>query len=229
MDMVSKWPDWEAESSPTLADLRILPIVALAFAAVRFGLDKLIFEVRSSFTLCLEFSLLDWELRLCICGGQNLGRRVIAGYTESSKASPEVKEKQLVKFKESSWKCVYYLTAEIFALAVSCHEPWFTDTKYFWTGPGDLQWPDQMIKYARSSSCMFCWDWWCINWLKKKVRYILMSISLFVHFHAGSSWRLCMDLRAGSTCTVSSRSYFGRHGVQILLSACHTMLSRWHW
>lgn len=40
-----RWPDWEAESLPAVSDLVVLPFVALAFAAVRFCLDKLIFEV----------------------------------------------------------------------------------------------------------------------------------------------------------------------------------------
>lgn len=40
-----RWPDWEAESLPTISDLRVLPFFALVFAAVRFCLDELIFEV----------------------------------------------------------------------------------------------------------------------------------------------------------------------------------------
>ena len=46
---------------------------------------------------------------------------------------------------------------------------------------------------------------------------------------AGSSWRVCMDSLAVSTYTASLHSYFGRHGDQILVSACHTMLQRWCW
>jgi len=54
--------------------------------------------------------------------------------------------KKINKFKESAWKCVYFLSAEIFALSVTYDEPWFTDTKYFWVGPGNQRWPDQKIK-----------------------------------------------------------------------------------
>ena len=54
--------------------------------------------------------------------------------------------KKVNKFKESAWKCVYFLCAEILALYVSYDEPWFTNTKYFWVGPGDQVWPDQKLK-----------------------------------------------------------------------------------
>lgn len=80
---------------------------------------------------------------------QPLGRRFITGYTASLKipsAEIEANRKKLVKFKESSWKGVYFLTAEILALLVTYDEPWFTETKYFWIGPGDRRWPDQLIK-----------------------------------------------------------------------------------
>ena len=80
---------------------------------------------------------------------QNLGRRSIVGYTTSLNISSDDiidNRKKLVKFKESSWKGVYFLTAEILALLVTHGEPWFTDTKYFWIGPGDQRWPDQLIK-----------------------------------------------------------------------------------
>ncbi len=56
------------------------------------------------------------------------------------------KKKKVNKFKESAWKCVYYLSAELMALSVSYDEPWFTNTKKFWVGPGDQVWPDQKTK-----------------------------------------------------------------------------------
>lgn len=40
-----RWPDWEAESVPTISDLAVLPLFALVFSAARFCLDKVIFEV----------------------------------------------------------------------------------------------------------------------------------------------------------------------------------------
>uniref|UniRef100_A0A2N9GSQ9 TLC domain-containing protein n=1 Tax=Fagus sylvatica TaxID=28930 RepID=A0A2N9GSQ9_FAGSY len=45
--------------------------------------------------------------------------------------------KKMRKFKESAWKCIYYLSAEIFALSVTFNEAWFTNTIYFWVGPGN--------------------------------------------------------------------------------------------
>lgn len=56
------------------------------------------------------------------------------------------RRKKIRKFKESAWKCVYFLSAEIFALSVTYNEPWFTDTRNFWVGPGNQIWPDQKIK-----------------------------------------------------------------------------------
>lgn len=52
-----------------------------------------------------------------------------------------IRKKKIQKFKESAWKFVYFLSAEIFALSVSYNEPWFTNTKYFWIGPGNQMWP----------------------------------------------------------------------------------------
>lgn len=54
--------------------------------------------------------------------------------------------KRIRKFKESAWKCIYYLSAEVLALSVTYDEPWFTNTRYFWVGPGNQFWPDQKIK-----------------------------------------------------------------------------------
>lgn len=54
--------------------------------------------------------------------------------------------KKMRKFKESAWKFIYYLTAEIFSLSVTYNEPWFTKTICFWVGPGNQVWPDQKIK-----------------------------------------------------------------------------------
>lgn len=58
----------------------------------------------------------------------------------------EVGKKKMRKFKESAWKCIYFLSAELMALYVTYNEPWFTNTKYFWVGPGHQVWPDQKIK-----------------------------------------------------------------------------------
>lgn len=87
---------------------------------------------------------LDWVFLL-----QKVGRRLIFG-KEMLVAENETAErkKKIQKFKESAWKCVYFLSAEILALAVTCNEPWFTNTKYFWQGPGNKTWPDHKYKYV---------------------------------------------------------------------------------
>jgi len=56
------------------------------------------------------------------------------------------RRKKIRKFKESAWKCIYYLSAELLALYVTHNEPWFANTRYFWVGPGHQVWPDQKIK-----------------------------------------------------------------------------------
>ncbi|KEH27916.1 LAG1 longevity assurance-like protein [Medicago truncatula] len=65
------------------------------------------------------------------------------------------RRKKIRKFKESAWKCVYFLSAEIFAISVTYDEPWFTDTKYFWVGPGNQIWPDQKIKLKLKGLYMY--------------------------------------------------------------------------
>ncbi|KAJ7299127.1 hypothetical protein O6H91_Y300800 [Diphasiastrum complanatum] len=127
-----EWPDWEAESYPTLEDLAIMaPVFAALFPTIRFLLDRFCFEI--------------------------VGRRLFQKKHEAStkKLIDDDKielEKKLVKFKESGWKCVYYLSAEVFALLITYEEPWFWDTKYFWKGPGEQVWPDQKVKFARIGS-----------------------------------------------------------------------------
>lgn len=65
------------------------------------------------------------------------------------------RNKRIRKFKESAWKCVYYLSAEILALAVTYNEPWFTNTNNFWLGPGDQRWPDQKMKLKLKGLYMY--------------------------------------------------------------------------
>ncbi|KAJ8440934.1 hypothetical protein Cgig2_022790 [Carnegiea gigantea] len=77
---------------------------------------------------------------------QKIGRRLVFGKNRQLKdIDSDEKKKTLRKFKESAWKCVYFLSAEILALSVTYNEPWFTNTKYFWVGPGDQVWPDQKM------------------------------------------------------------------------------------
>lgn len=77
---------------------------------------------------------------------QKIGKRLIFGKNYQLNDDDVDAKKKVRKFKESAWKCVYYLSAEILALSVTYNEPWFTNTKYFWVGPGDQVWPDQKVK-----------------------------------------------------------------------------------
>lgn len=78
---------------------------------------------------------------------QKVGRRLIFGNElQMLKVDDGERRKKIGKFKESAWKCVYFLSAEVLALSVTYDEPWFKNTRYFWVGPGDQVWPDQKIK-----------------------------------------------------------------------------------
>ncbi|KAF2312774.1 hypothetical protein GH714_040006 [Hevea brasiliensis] len=65
------------------------------------------------------------------------------------------RKKKIRKFKESAWKCVYFLSGEILALTVTYNEPWFTNTKCFWVGPGSQVWPDQKMKLKLKALYMY--------------------------------------------------------------------------
>lgn len=122
--------DWEGESYPRLKDFLVLPFFICFFPTVRFFLDRFVFE--------------------------KLGRRLIFGKGRRlAKIETPEQEKKIHKFKESAWKCVYFLSAEIFALVVTYNEPWFTETIYFWKGPGDQAWPEQMCKLKLKALYMY--------------------------------------------------------------------------
>ncbi|KAH8942074.1 hypothetical protein BDL97_14G079200 [Sphagnum fallax] len=118
------WPDWEQESYPEFRDLALIPVFAVLFPTARFFLDKFIFEPVG---------------RSCINGQDG---NVKKGAFKSHHGA----QVRLTKFKESAWKCVYYFSAEVFALAITYNEPWFTDSKHFWLGPGEQRWPNQMTR-----------------------------------------------------------------------------------
>ncbi|XP_031257281.1 LAG1 longevity assurance homolog 3-like [Pistacia vera] len=87
---------------------------------------------------------------------QNLGKRLIFGKGHTKlDFGTNIRRKKLNKFKESAWKCVYFLSAELLVIYVSYDEPWFTDTKYFWVGPRDQVWPDQKIKLKLKGLYMY--------------------------------------------------------------------------
>ncbi|GLT66437.1 hypothetical protein SLA2020_388020 [Shorea laevis] len=122
--------DWHQESYPAYEDFIILPFFALFFPSVRFFLDRFIF--------------------------QKLASRLIFGKgDEMLDVETSERRKKIRKFKESAWKCIYFLSAELLALYVTYNEPWFTNTRYFWVGPGDQVWPDQQIKLKLKGLYMF--------------------------------------------------------------------------
>ena len=88
---------------------------------------------------------------------QSVARRLVfgKGTEEIDFHTDNDRRKKIRKFKESAWKCVYFLSAEIFALLVTYDEPWFTNTKYFWVGPGNQIWPDQKIKLKLKGLYMY--------------------------------------------------------------------------
>ncbi|CAM8884318.1 unnamed protein product [Rhodiola kirilowii] len=120
--------DWQHESSPTYEDFAALPLFALFFLTVRFFLDRFLFEKLGSWLIFHE------------------------GDREFDASD---RKKKLRKFKESAWKCIYYLSAETLALSVTYNEPWFTNTVNFWIGPGDQVWPDQNIKLKLKGLYMY--------------------------------------------------------------------------
>ncbi|GFZ21503.1 LAG1 longevity assurance-like protein [Actinidia rufa] len=122
--------DWEQESYPEYKDFALLPCFALFFPSVRFFLDRFVFE--------------------------KLGRRLIFAKGQQTLAvETDDRRKKIRKFKESAWKCVYFLSAEFLVLYVTCDEPWIVNTKFFWTGPGNQAWPDQKIKLKLKGVYMY--------------------------------------------------------------------------
>ncbi|XP_052186231.1 ASC1-like protein [Diospyros lotus] len=122
--------DWEHESYPEYRDFAVLPLFALFFPTVRFFLDRFVFE--------------------------KLGRQLIFGKGKQKLAvETDDRRKRIRKFKESAWKCVYFLSAEILALSVTYREAWFTDTRSFWLGPGNQAWPDQKTKLKLKGLYMY--------------------------------------------------------------------------
>ncbi|KAL2559132.1 LAG1 longevity assurance-like protein 3 [Forsythia ovata] len=122
--------DWEQESYPEYEDFIMLPYFAAFFPVIRFFLDRFVFE--------------------------KLARRFIFGKKmQVIENETDERRKKIRKFKESAWKFVYFLSAEILALVVTYNEPWFTNTKYFWVGPGIQVWPDQKYKLKLKGLYMY--------------------------------------------------------------------------
>nr|BAG90273.1 unnamed protein product [Oryza sativa Japonica Group] len=77
---------------------------------------------------------------------QLLARRLVLGKGYDKLAETDESRKKINKFKESAWKFVYFLSAELLSLSVTYNEPWFKNTRNFWVGPGEQIWPDQKTK-----------------------------------------------------------------------------------
>ncbi|XXG72834.1 hypothetical protein AAC387_Pa07g1844 [Persea americana] len=121
--------DWKEESDPLFEDFAVVPLLALFFPTVRFFLDRFVFE--------------------------KLAKRCILGRGHY-KLDVDIEERRKVKkFKESAWKLVYFLSAEILALSVTYDEPWLRNTKCFWVGPGEQVWPDQKTKLKLKGLYMY--------------------------------------------------------------------------
>uniref|UniRef100_A0A453KQ83 TLC domain-containing protein n=1 Tax=Aegilops tauschii subsp. strangulata TaxID=200361 RepID=A0A453KQ83_AEGTS len=84
-----------------------------------------------------------------------LARRLIFGKGYDKLAETDERRKKINKFKESAWKFVYFLSAEVLSLSVTYNEPWFTNTRYFWVGPGEQLWPDQKMKLKLKAVYMY--------------------------------------------------------------------------
>ncbi|KAL7607633.1 hypothetical protein Lser_V15G15261 [Lactuca serriola] len=122
--------DFEHESYPTYEDFTILPAFAIFFPTFRYFLDIYVFE--------------------------GIGRQLIFGKEHQKlDVDTEERKKKIRKFKESAWKCAYYLSAEILALIVTHNEPWFTNTINFWIGPNNQRWPDQKAKLKLKGLYMY--------------------------------------------------------------------------
>ncbi|RVX06241.1 LAG1 longevity assurance-like 3 [Vitis vinifera] len=118
---------------------------------------------------------LSWYLKL--------GRILIFGKGgQQLDVGVDEKRKKLRKFKESAWKCVYYLSAELLALSVTYDEPWFTNTKYFWVGPGNQVWPDQQINCALNSSAYEV----CLAEVQLVAWHVLNTITMRIFARVGS-------------------------------------------
>ncbi|KAK1617727.1 hypothetical protein QYE76_023244 [Lolium multiflorum] len=122
--------DWEREAYPAYDDFLALPLFALFFPTARFLLDRFVFE--------------------------RVARKLMFGNAhEKPDHKAEQTKKRIRKFKESAWKCIYFLSGEVLSLLVTYNEPWFTNTKYFWVGPGEQVWPDQKTKLKLKAVYMY--------------------------------------------------------------------------
>ncbi|KAL4324278.1 hypothetical protein GQ457_11G027710 [Hibiscus cannabinus] len=199
---------WESESYPQLTDFVFLPFFALFFPAVRLLLDKFVFE--------------------------NLARRLVLGKAHTLQdVQNHDNRKKLNKFKESAWKCVYFFSSELLSLYVSYGEPWFTNTKYFWEGPGEQVWPDQKIKlklkayytyaggfYTYSLFALIFWETRRSDFLVSMVHHIatIILIVLSYTFRFARVGSVTLALHEGSDVFLETAKMSKYSGVEWLAS-----------
>lgn len=203
---ISGWINLETESYPVAQDLLFLPLFAFLFPSVRLFLDRYVFE--------------------------GLAKRLTFGKGHSQlNFKTHENRKKINKFKESAWKCVYFLSAELLALCVTYNEPWFTSTKYFWEGPGDQIWPEQKIKsklkglylysggfYIYSSFALVFWetrrsDFW-VSMAHHVATVILIFLSYILRFARVGSVILALHEGSDVLLEVAKMSkYSGYEGI----------------
>lgn len=105
-------------------------VLVLFFPTVRFFLDRFVFE--------------------------KIARRLIFGKGhEKLDVETDDRRKRINKFKESAWKCIYFVSGEFLSLSVTYDEPWFKNTRYYWVGPGNQVWPNQKMKFKLKAVYMY--------------------------------------------------------------------------
>ncbi|XP_062222124.1 ASC1-like protein 2 [Phragmites australis] len=144
--------DWEAESYPAYADFAAIPFFVVFFLAVRSLLDCLSLREDGRNRGSAKYYTKEG---LCISSHpafrvQWLAKELIFKKGDG-KLDPTTYagKRKIRKLKESSWKCIYFLSGEILAFSVTYNEPCFTTTRNFWVGPGDQVWPDKKKNYVR--------------------------------------------------------------------------------
>ncbi|KAI8018135.1 hypothetical protein LOK49_LG04G01785 [Camellia lanceoleosa] len=175
--------DLEYESYPEYQDLVALPFFILFFPSLHFILYRFVFE--------------------------KIARRLILGKGHGKQdGEPYLRRKKLNKFKESAWKCLYSLSAELLALYVTYNEPWFTNTRCFWLGPQDQVWPHQKMKLKLKGLYMYTGGF-----------YIYSIFTLFFWEIRRSDFKVSMAHHV-STVILIVLSYilrFGRVGAIVLI------------
>ncbi|KAK1263168.1 ASC1-like protein 3 [Acorus gramineus] len=101
---------------PAPRDFSLAIYFAVAFIAARFVLDAFVY--------------------------QRLAIKILSNGAVSVRIG-EAKQAKIIKFSESMWKATYYITIQLWVLAIIVQEPWSRDTKEYFKG-----WPNQDLKHS---------------------------------------------------------------------------------